>query len=79
MPAIPLMYVDLASSIAPAKPGYLESIIDPVFGSKITRVVDGGLLPNLNPLLVEQTLFARMARIFADFLNQSVSISLIRG
>jgi hypothetical protein len=35
------MYVDLASSIAPAKPGYLESIIDPVFGSKITKVVDG--------------------------------------
>jgi len=39
-PVEALTQVDPASSTAPDKPGYLESIFEPVFGSKITRVVD---------------------------------------
>jgi hypothetical protein len=32
--------VNIVTSIAPGKPGYLEAIIDPAYGSKIIRVVD---------------------------------------
>jgi hypothetical protein len=36
---IPMTQIDPVTNIVPDKPGYLETIIDPVFGSKITRVV----------------------------------------
>jgi hypothetical protein len=39
-PVSTLTQVDPVSSMVPDQPGYLEFVIDPVFGSKIIRVVD---------------------------------------
>lgn len=39
-PLAPMTLVDPATNTNPAKPGYLATIFEPLFGSKITRVVD---------------------------------------